>query len=782
MKPLLWAKRSIAALLCFGVLLSAPPGSALAGPDAEAAALPESTPPVSAEGDFVMPEPTPTPTETPAASPDLTATPAPTESPAPTSAPTPTPTPTPTVTPTATPAPTPTETPTPTATPAPTETPTPTATPTPAATPDPAEDLLAGEVLTFVDLQWKTAPLAGVEAVFTTAAGDREPLTMSGGERGLYTVTVPAGGCEQVAFYPAGGAQTADPLGGVWQLDGSAAPGAEAVTFSAGSLSAFYYDSGDNPSYWGPAPDYDPAVYSISLLAAGLDTRTAGEPQPRDQVYFVDLHGLKGDDTDPIVTVEAQFIQLPHDAATDPAWKTQYLPRTMYEVRDGVYVTAFPNEITTPGSNNNYGGFLYQEIAFDLTRQSGEQDEFNRHYNFRGQQSSGDIPGTWGRPGWFSYAAGQMDAYYYNTSVEDSYWNAHPSNADEGIQNQLLYFDTKDYGGTEEQTIADLYLRWDGMPDTYQSYERDPEKGFLIKTKTQTDGIFYFQMPADREGLTENTVFTLTYEITAGAHTGPHTFLFTFVPRSGRNAIKMDNLWEDAGEVWTTYQAAAPEETRSVYFNNAVTAFGKVQVVFGKKLENGEIEWMNGQDALDADWAKDARAYQNVSESEYNGWRRGWLNMTPAENLEINGQELPENVWVFEGVPVGYDCVLFRGAIAADAGDEDADNFWNSRAQQIDTTYTNPCFFAYRYLHGGQGNEVDADSAQPGDRNYLDGKWGSALEIYSLGDGSAEVPEGDFSTQDNTYYATATLYDYYSLWEQSGKSIKEAPGGYDYNK
>ena len=56
------------------------------------------------------------------------------------------------------------------------------------------------------------------------------------------------------------------------------------------------------------------------------------------------------------------------------------------------------------------------------------------------------------------------------------------------------------------------------------------------------------------------------------------------------------------------------------------------------------------------------------------------------------------------------------------------------------------------------------------------------MEIYSLGDGSAEVLEGDFSTQDNTYYATATLYDYYSLWEQSGQSIKEAPGGYDYNK
>ena len=756
MKPLLWAKRSIAALLCFGVLLSAP-GAALAGTAAEGSALPESTPPASAEGDFVMPETTPAPTETPAASPDLTATPAPTEAPAPTSAPTPTPTPTPT------------------GTPAPTET------PTPAATPDPAEDLLAGEVLTFVDLQWKTDPLAGVEAVFTTAAGDREPLTMSGGERGLYTVTVPAGGCEQVAFYPAGGAQTADPLGGVWQLDGSAAPGAEAVTFSAGSLSAFYYDSGDNPSYWGPAPDYDPAVYSISLLADGLDARAAGdagEPQPDEQVYFVDLHGLKGDDPDPIVTVEARFIKLPHDAANDPAWEHQYLPRTMYEVRDGVYVTAFPNEITTTGNTGYYGGFLYQEIAFDLTRQSGASDKFNRHYNFRGQKSSGDISGTWGRPGWFSYESGRMDAYYYNTSVEDSYWNAHPSNADEGIQNQLLYFDTKDYGDTPEQTIADLYLRWDGMPTEYRGYKYDPDKGFLIKTKTQTKGIFYFQMPADREGLTENTVFTLTYEITAGAHAGPHTFLFTFVPRSGCNAIKMDNLWEDAGEVWTTYQAAAPEETRSVYFNNAVTAFGKVQVVFGKK-ENGKIEWMNGAAVLGAEWAEKYRANNNVDESTYRGWGKGWLNMSQMDGNQIGEHTIPANVWGFTDVPAGYTHVMFRGALDANADDnnkklypEDKGCFWFSPWLEINATYTNPCFFAYRYLDANTAGSAAKEDVQLGNHSYLYGKWGSALEIYSLGDSSAEVPEGEgFQNQDGVYYATTTYYDYYSHWEQSGQPI-----------
>ena len=262
-----------------------------------------------------------------------------------------------------------------------------------------------------------------------------------------------------------------------------------------------------------------------------------------------------------------------------------------------------------------------------------------------------------------------MDAYYYNTSVEDSYWNAHPSNADEGIQNQLLYFDTKDYGGTEEQTIADLYLRWDGMPDTYQSYERDPKRAFSSKPRRRPTAFSIFQMPADREGLTENTVFTLTYEITAGAHIGTRTFLFTFVPRSGCNAIKMDNLWEDAGEVWTTYRADTPDATtRSVYFNNAVTAFGKVQVVFGKK-ENGKIEWMNGEAVLDASWAEGRRANNNVDKSTYSSWGKGWLNMSQMDGNQIGEHTIPANVWGFTDVPAEYTHVMFRGALDANADD-----------------------------------------------------------------------------------------------------------------
>lgn len=160
------------------------------------------------------------------------------------------------------------------------------------------------------------------------------------------------------------------------------------------------------------------------------------------------------------MTVEARFIQLPHDGTDSPNWTNgkQYIGRTMYEVRDGVYVVPFPQEITESSSTNT-SGYLYEEVAFNLTRQSGYKDPFNRHYNFRDLKHASHMPETWGDPGYFGYIAGTMDTYYYNTDVEDSYWNAHPSNADASIHGQMVYFDTKDYGATEEQKIGNLYLR-----------------------------------------------------------------------------------------------------------------------------------------------------------------------------------------------------------------------------------------------------------------------------------------------------------------------------------
>lgn len=634
----------------------------------------------------------------------------------------------------------------------------------------------AGQTLTFVDLHWKTAPLAGVEAVFT-GDGDAPAATvaMTAGERGLFTAVAPQGDYCRVAFYRAGEAGTGTPLGGVWRLDGQpetaggasvSAAAADAVAFAAGGMSAFYYDSGENPSYWGPVPDYDPASQPALYAADGAAERSAA---PGDQLYFVNLHALQGDETDPIVTVEARFIEWPHGTFDEMVEKGQFLGRTMYEVRDGVYVAPFPKEINTQKADGTY---LYQEVAFDLTRRSGDKDEFNRHYNFRGVQNSDPMEGTWGTPGWFTYAAGTMDAYYYNTNVADSYWNAHPSDADEGLHSRLLYFDLNDYGLTEEQQLGELYLRWPGMPASYREYTYVDGKGFLMDTWTNTEGILYFQIPADGQGLTENTVFTLTYTIAEGSsHAGTHTFLFTYVPRSGRNTIRLDDLWEDTGEVWSTYEAKPGEgaTTRGVYFNNAVAAFGKVQVVVGTQNADGSFDWMTGPEACASDWAHEHVIDPDIGPEN---WARGWLSME-EQGEAVDGHPLPNNVWGLQDIPDIYTHVMFRCAVDPNAPLSNGDQYWFSPPLAIDTTYSYPCFFAYRYMgaHASSAN----DNTQLGNTQYLDGAWGSAVERYTLGDASVDVPQkGNFTSQDNVYYANSTYYDYYSLWEQSGRAITES--------
>lgn len=632
----------------------------------------------------------------------------------------------------------------------------------------------AGQTLTFVDLHWKTAPLAGVEAVFT-GDGDASAATvaMTAGERGLFTAAVPQGDYCRVAFYRAGEAGTGAPLGGVWRLDGqpeaaggaaASAAAADAVAFAAGAMSAFYYDSGENPSYWGPVPDYDPASQPALYAAGRAAERSAA---PGDQLYFVNLHALQGDETDPIVTVEARFIEWPHGTFDEMVGKGQFLGRTMYEVRDGVYVAPFPEEIDKMNADGD--DYLYQEVAFDLTRRSGDKDEFNRHYNFRGVQNSDPVEGTWGTPGWFTYAAGTMDAYYYNTNVADSYWNAHPSDADEGLHSRLLYFDLNDYGLTEEQQLGELYLRWPGMPTSYRTYTYVDGKGFLMDTSTNTEGILYFQIPADGQGLTENTVFTLTYTIAEGIHAGTHTFLFTYVPRSGRNTIRLDDLWEDTGEVWSTYEAKPDEgvSARGVYFNNAVAAFGKVQVVVGTQNADGTFDWMTGRDVFESEWAKG-----HVIDPAIGDWARGWLSME-EQGEAVDGHPLPNNVWGLQGIPDTYTHVMFRCAVNPNAPLSNGDQYWFSPPLAIDTTYSYPCFFAYRYM--GTHASSASDTAQLGDTQYLDGAWGSAVERYTLGDASADVPQkGNFTSQDNVYYANSTYYDYYSLWEQSGRAITQS--------
>lgn len=83
----------------------------------------------------------------------------------------------------------------------------------------------AGQQLTFVDLLWRSDPVDGVDAVFMGET-DTMVVPMTAGERGQFTVAIPDGAYDRVAFYPAGQADSAQSLGGcgVWTGRGMIRP------------------------------------------------------------------------------------------------------------------------------------------------------------------------------------------------------------------------------------------------------------------------------------------------------------------------------------------------------------------------------------------------------------------------------------------------------------------------------------------------------------------------------------------------------------------------------
>lgn len=77
-----------------------------------------------------------------------------------------------------------------------------------------------------------------------------------------------------------------------------------------------------------------------------------------------------------------------------------------------------------------------------------------------------------------------------------------------------------------------------------------------------------------------------------------------------------------------------------------------------------------------------------------------------------------------------------------------------SRILTVSNDYQYPCFFAARGHH-----------TEP-----MNGKWDSVFAVNTLGDDSANIPEGEFKEEPNVYYGTANIYDYYSDYEMTGNA------------
>lgn len=584
----------------------------------------------------------------------------------------------------------------------------------------PSDGSLAGQNLKFINLYWETDDLGEIEVVFD--GGGNEPLVQQMGrlDRGIYETLIPEGDYSRVSFQTAGTEEVLDETAyNIYNVESPSTEDALAtstVDFQAAIKNTFYYDMGENASYWGADPTYESVQsYAVdSTWQPGDDYEVVANPG--DMVYMVDMAKVEKPEDSSLHAaprINIRFLEHP-DNGTVVNSETF----TMYEQRSGIYTAPFPQQVDQ-----------YNEIAFQLVGRTdlGEDGWLTRHYNFRGQaDNSGSESGDTLRWGYFKYKPGYVDAFYLNLYEQEpgkdaSFWGAHPSRADDSLDTQVLYVDVTDYTGNGiKADINDLWLHWEGMNENMiPGGVYDDQKGYQITDMLAQEDFIYFQFPYN-SGATENTIITLTFTLNDNLNQ-LYTYKFTFVPRSGRNCLKIDNIWEFNGQMWTQFRVGEIEK-RTIFFHNKITQYDSVYArLVG---ENGN----------------------------YQKWQKMNLVNTPNEYEK-------ENLYSLE-VSSTYQYVQFLG--------EKAEKKYYSNKEEISTEFSYPCYYAYP--NGDAADKApDTDVENPG----MTGFWRSVYSADTSGDESIDIPTAKFEREENTYYADTTFYDYYSTWEMSGKKVTE---------
>lgn len=616
---------------------------------------------------------------------------------------------------------------------------------------DPSSVSFAGETFRFVNLYWKTSDMGTVTACFD--GGEDEPVTVAlkKNSRGVYTGTVPKGDHSRVSFYK-GSVKEENLSGGFWRLDGKASKDADTVSFEFTSerKNTFYFDSGSNPSYWGAEPAYEELGATAAKTTKARSARAVSGSYAEHQLYFIDMNYLDTG-TNPPERVECAFLKTGHDSnlSFDDAGVIKY---TMYEVRDGIYTVPFPAEVDTAD---------YSEAAFRITR-DGKTQVINRHFYFKGEAGAESDA-----LGYFDYTPGTMDAFFYNSSAEDSYWSAHPSTEDQTLNFRYLYFNTKDLNnnGTAVDR-GEIYLKWNGMPTSYEDYTYVEGKGFKIaKESVNGPDILYFLFPED-SGATENTVFTLTYDVKNSSGTTTNddvTFLFMYTLRDGTNQIDMDQIREVKEKVWSTFvRDPGTEDTRDITFNNFLSEFddGTIQMQISTGGDNDTAASRPDLEGMGIDSNK--IKYDNIG-TWPNQTYRYWISLDPTAEADIAKNPALKYAYGVEKIPTTYQYVRFRGV-------RNGSTYYTEWLKVPSDNWKYPAFYAYLDQETAIDSSVgDPDSWWSTTKKYVTGYWNSAIEVQNKGDKSRNVPDGEFVSQNNVYYANTSIYDYYSVSELSGE-------------
>lgn len=597
---------------------------------------------------------------------------------------------------------------------------------------------LAGKTINFVNLYWETNDLGAVEAVFTGGAQDEAVAEMTKKDRGLYETTIPEGDYARVAFRQKGTEELLEPWCDFYG-ETKASENLTVTNYEEDENNTFYYDMGENPSYWGASPSYEQPAE-----AAAAVREDEQNPTPGDMLYVVDMNVIENPAASSAERINIAFLEKGHDK-DDPMKQGEGY--TMYELRNGVYVAPFPETVDQ-----------YAEVAFQLVNSDGENSWMSRHYNFRGEI---DTTETFG---YFTYIKGAMDTFYLNVdptaalSQDASYWGAHPGRADDSLDTEVCYVDVTDYTGNGiVADLEDLWISWDGMKGTMQGGEYVPGKGYRIKNVLAKENARYFQFPYSSQ-VTENDVITLQFSLKALNGELPEeykgkTFAYKFmlIPRSGKNCLQIDHIWEFNGQMWTTFEVGEIKE-RSIFFENNRTKYERLQMRLAMQGDDGSWQHMTKTELSEIYGWTQEQIEQSLEESADG---TVWLNLESVAETEYDKQ----NLWRLM-VPSAYTHVQFRGVKQG--------AWWYSNHEEISTTLSYPCYYASQ--QGGSSAAVpDEDVAEPG----IKGFWRSVHSADTSGDQSIDIPEDTFEKEEDTYYIDTTFYDYYSDWELQGNKQKD---------
>lgn len=565
----------------------------------------------------------------------------------------------------------------------------------------------AGETLYFVDLNWESAYVSSVSAVFTDGAREELQVAMTPQDRGRYAAVIPEGGYASVGFEVTlqdGSIQTVEK---------------ENVEFYIGRRDTFYYGNAQEGSYWGADALYEETnEQSLSQQAEGRADLTG------QTIYFVDIPKT---DVQQVKKVTAQFYLDGHGA--DTAAKAV----RMYEGRERIFSAPIPE-----------GG--YDEVTFLIEYADQTSYQVNRHFNIKGTASETDDRHQEA----FSYEAGVMDTFFYNhvgqanmESMRDSYWGPHISRANRSLDSQIFYMDLNEKNGNdillEKESLRLRYTRTDG---TIQEVSRFPE--------TRQDNVIYYQFPID-SGATEETVLEISGTLTTKEAV---SFKFYYPYNSSKKMLLVDYIREGAA-VFGEFVASEVSDAFYLTYDNKNTQFTNVQ--YRLKTENGRswTEWANLEKTKPESW--EDNTFFPIVEHVW-GVQVQQNTNDPYVYVQFRGTDSKED-WVTK-------FTNDKGRQFIDNRRRENPYLWRTTNELNDTSRIPVSEFSYPCLAGDRDGEANT----PNSTNVnINGVWKGVLDVDNRGDGVNTVPKGEYEAEKSTYYGNTTLYDYYSDREMQGK-------------